>query len=293
MSERFYKIGGFKFAYTIAQLCPRPWSHWMAERIAFAGAQQRPEAYDAMMDNLRHAIGGIGEEKDAVYWRGIRNFGRMLADYFITAPGRRNLLASMFASPRGWEHIEAARARGRGMIIVTGHIGHWELGAQWLAHCGVPLTIATLPESSNELSQWRTAARRLQGIKTLEVGPSREFSFVEMLGILRRNEALAILVDRPYAGTGLAVRQFGRETQFSMGAAMLAHHTGAAVIPAFVFARPDWTYESVAMPEVPMEKGPLRQTMPGNTQRIADVFASLIRQYPEQWFNYVPLYTRP
>jgi phosphatidylinositol dimannoside acyltransferase len=293
MSERLYKIGGFKFAYTVAQLCPRPLAHWLGVQTAIIGAKQRPSSCGIMKENLRHAIGGSDDNRDAAYWRGIRNFGRMLADYFITAPGRRNLLPSMFARPRGWEHIEKARAQGRGTIIVTGHIGHWELGAQWLAHCGVPLTIATLPESSSELSQWRTAARRLQGIKTLEVGPSREFSFVEMLGILRRNEALAILVDRPYEGTGLAVRQFDQITQFSMGAAMLAHHTGAAVIPAFVFARPDWTYESVAMPEVLMQKGPLRQTLPGNTQRIADVFASLIRQYPEQWFNYVPLYTRP
>ena len=293
MSERLYQIGGFKFAYAVAQMCPRACSHWMAQRVAIAGARNRPKARTAMLETLRHAIGGSDAELDAAYWRGIRNFGRMLADYFITAPGRHNLLDSMFGLSSGWEHVEQARAKGRGTIIVTGHIGHWELGAQWLSRCGVPLTIVTLPEPSTELSVWRTAARRIQGIKTLEVGPSREFSFVEMLGVLRRNEALAILVDRPYMNSGLKVGQFGCTTEFSMGAAMLAHYTGAAVIPAFVFAKPDWTYESVAMPEVPMDGGPLRQTMPLNTQRIADVFASLIRKYPEQWFNYVPLYTRP
>jgi KDO2-lipid IV(A) lauroyltransferase len=114
-----------------------------------------------------------------------------------------------------------------------------------------------------------------------------------MLAVLRRNEALAVLVDRPYEGTGVPVKQFGLGTQYSMAAAMLAHHTGAAVIPAFVFAQKDWRYSSMAMPEVPMERGSLRQTLQPNTQRIADIFQSLISQHPEQWFNYVPLYSQP
>lgn len=293
MAERFYKIGGFKIAYAIGQLWPRRAVHWVAERVALAGAARRPSARLAMLENLRFALGSPPEELERMYLQGIRNFGRMLGDYFITAGGRRDRLEALFDSASGWEHVETARAKGRGVILVTGHLGHWELGAQWLARCGVSLTIVTLPEPSPELSRWRCAARRQLGIGTLEVGPGREFSFVEMLAVLRRNEVLAVLVDRPYEGTGLAVRQFGQETQFSMAAAMLAHHSGAAVIPAFVVAQPSWRYESIALAEVPMEVGALRKTMLPNTQRIAETFESLIRRYPEQWFNYVPLYTRP
>jgi lauroyl/myristoyl acyltransferase len=293
MSERLYRIDGFKAAYVLSQLFPRRVSHWLAERIALAGARRRPESRVAMLENLHFSTGAPEAVRAAIYEQGIRNFGRMLADYFITAAGRRDYLEAMFGESSGWEHVTAARARGNGVIVVTGHLGHWELGGQWLARCGVPITVVTLPEPSPDLSRWRGSARRIQGIGTLEVGPGREFSFVEMLAVLRRNELLAVLVDRPYEGTGLAVRQFGREAQFSMAAATLAHHTGAAVIPAFVFARPDWSYQSVALPEVEMEKGALRKTMQPNTQRIADIFESLIRKYPEQWFNYVPLYSRP
>lgn len=293
MDERFYKIGGFKAAYAIAQLCPRRAVHWLAERVALVGAARRPAARAAMLENLRFATGASPDEMERMYEQGIRNFGRMLGDYFITAGGRCDRLEPLFDTSAGWEHVAAARAKGRGVILVTGHLGHWELGAQWLARCGVSPTIVTLPEPSPDLSRWRCAARRQLGIGTLEVGPGREFSFVEMLAVLRRNEVLAVLVDRPYEGTGLPVRQFGRETQFSMAAAMLAHHSGAAVIPAFVFAQPGWRYESMALPEVPMEVGALRKTMLPNTQRIADIFASLIQRNPEQWFNYVPLYTRP
>ena len=90
-----------------------------------------------------------------------------------------------------------------------------------------------------------------------------------------------------------AVRQFGREMQFSTGPAMLAHHTGAAVIPAFVLRTPGHRYRAITCPPVTMLQGPLRDTLRQNTQRIADVFEVLIRQHPDQWFNYVPLFQTP
>ena len=114
-----------------------------------------------------------------------------------------------------------------------------------------------------------------------------------MLRTLRGNGCLAMLVDRPYEGTGIPVRQFGRETQYSTAAAMLAHHTGAAVIPAFVLRLPNHRYRAITCPPVPMATGSLRETLNENTQRIADVFAVLIRQHPDQWFNHVPLFKNP
>jgi KDO2-lipid IV(A) lauroyltransferase len=100
-----------------------------------------------------------------------------------------------------------------------------------------------------------------------------------------------MLVDRPYSGTGMPVQQFGHATQFSTAAAMLAHHTGASIVPAFVLRQPDTRYQARAHPAIEMAEGPLRDTLQGNVQRIADLFASLIQQHPEQWFNYVPIFS--
>jgi KDO2-lipid IV(A) lauroyltransferase len=116
---------------------------------------------------------------------------------------------------------------------------------------------------------------------------------MEMLRVLRGNGCLAMLVDRPHPGTGIAVRQFGRQTHYSNGPAMLAHHTGATVIPAFVLQQSDHRYRAIACPPVKMATGALRETLHGNVQRIADVFEVLIHQHPEQWFNYVPVFSNP
>ena len=101
------------------------------------------------------------------------------------------------------------------------------------------------------------------------------------------------LLNKPIRGTGIPVRQFGRDTEFSTGPAMLAHHTGAAVIPAFVIQQPDHRYRAIACPPVEMAAGPLRATLQENTQRIANVFEVLIREHPDQWFNYAPLFQAP
>jgi lauroyl/myristoyl acyltransferase len=100
-----------------------------------------------------------------------------------------------------------------------------------------------------------------------------------------------MLVDRPYSGTGMRVRQFGRETQFSTAAAMLAHHTGASIVPAFVLRQPDTRYRAMACAPVEQVQGDPRETLAPNVQKIADLFESIIRQYPEQWFNYVPVFS--
>ena len=155
----------------------------------------------------------------------------------------------------------------------------------------MPLTVVTLEEPSSELTRWREQSRQRLGIKTITVGPGHPFAFVEMIQILRRNELLAMLVDRPPAGTGTTVEMFARQTEFSNGPALLAQHTGAAVLPAFVLQNSAGRYVSFAEPAVPLDFTGSRETaLQANTQRIATRFESIIRQHPQQWFNYAPLW---
>jgi KDO2-lipid IV(A) lauroyltransferase len=112
-----------------------------------------------------------------------------------------------------------------------------------------------------------------------------------MMQTLRRNELVAMLVDRPYAGSGECVDLFGHKTEFSTAPALLAYHTGASVLPAFVVHDGEGGYRTMAEAPIPMENGAdLRAALTLNTQRIASVFEGVIRRHPEQWFNYVPLF---
>ncbi|MEO6742280.1 MAG: lysophospholipid acyltransferase family protein [Chthoniobacteraceae bacterium] len=288
-----YSLRAFKAAFALAQILPRPVTRKIADTLAGYGLRHSPELAKITRENLAVTTGLSGEGLDALVCENFRCFSRMLADYFLCAGDRAFRATELLDATEGSEHLAAAQAAGRGTILITGHLGHWELGGLLLALHGLRMTVITLPEPSEELTRWRGACRERLGIGTIAVGPGHDFAFVEMLRTLRENGCLAMLVDRPYEGTGIAVRQFGHITQYSTAAAMLAHHTGAAVVPAFVIRLPNHRYRAITCPPVQMSTGPLRDTMQENTQRIADVFEVLIRQHPDQWFNYVPLFQNP
>jgi len=292
MKDALYSLAGFKLAFAVAHLMPRAFCQWFAMRIGLAAYARSHDAQAALRANLALVTGLAGVELDALCCENVANFSRMLADYFLcSGPDAAAQAAALLHGRGGEDHLRAAHEQGRGAIVVTGHLGHWELGGLMLARHGLPLTVITLEEPSSELTRWREACRRQLGIKTITVGPGHPFAFVEMIQTLRRNEFLAMLVDRPYAGTGTPVDFFGHQTEFSTAPALLHQHTGAAVLPAFVLQDGRGGYLTVAEPLIPMITDPEPPTaLAANTQRIATMFEGIIRRHPEQWFNYVPIW---
>lgn len=287
-----YSAGFFKAGYAAAQFLPRSVAHWIGATIALASYRRRPAVQAALRANLRRVTRLEGAALDACCSANVANFGRMLADYFRCAgAGGDERAAALVDEWQGFEHLKAAREHGRGTVVVTAHLGHWEMGGTVLARRGFPMTVVTLDEPSSELTRWRDVLRQQLGIRTIAVGPGREFAFVEMLAALRRNECVAMLVDRPYAGSGHPVDFFGARTEFSTAPALLAHHAGATVLPAFVVFNGRRRYISMAAPIIPMQAAPsIRAVLAENTQRIARAFESHVRAHPEQWFNYVPIW---
>jgi lauroyl/myristoyl acyltransferase len=291
-SPSLYNLRAFELGLSLARVLPRHLAQWLAPRIGHFCYRRRKTAREALRANLQLVTGATDAALDELCAANVTNFSRMLADYFLCAATAGQCAGTLLDSWSGIEHLEAARARGKGVILVTAHLGSWELGGMLLAQHGLPLTVITLEEPTNELTRWRDAYRRRLGIQTVAVGPGHDFSFVEMMHALKRNEVVAMLVDRPYTGTGTPVTLFGQQTEFSSAPALLWEHTDAAVVPAFVLQRESGRYVSFASPMLEFERyGDARTGLVPNTQRVANHFESIIRQYPEQWFNYVPIWS--
>ena len=293
MRESLYSLAGFKAAFALAHLLPRPAAQALAAMIGGTAYRRNADAQAALRANLQLVTGLTGAALEALCAENVANFSHMLADYFLCAGAdAARQCDALIEGWSGFENLAAARAVGRGTIVVTGHLGHWELGGLVLARRGLPLTVITLEEPSTGLTRWREACRRRLGIKTIAVGPGHPFAFVEMIQTLRRNELVAMLVDRPYAGTGAPVRFFGHDTEFSTAPALLAQHTGAAVLPAFVLRQASGRYLTLAEPIIPMPATTDRRAdLAVNTQGLATAFEGIIRQHPAQWFNYVPIWS--
>ena len=214
------------------------------------------------------------------------NFLRMLHDFIDCAGGGVGRINQLVVDRRGFEFLEAGRKGGRGILLVTGHLGAWELGGMVLAADGFPVNVVTLAEPTPELNTWRQKYRARFAIKTITVG-SDKFAFVEIIQALRRNELVAMLIDRPYLNSGVPVRFFERPTFFSAAAARIWSHTRAAIVPAFVLQLTPGRYGCYAYPSIDLESD---DTIEESSQKMANVFQAIIREFPDQWFNFVPVW---
>ena len=180
----------------------------------------------------------------------------------------------------GIEHLQAVQRAGRGFIIVTGHLGNWELMAAWVAQ-RVPLSVLARFLPNWKLNEWLVETRRRQGVRTVYRGSFEAAR--EALRALRRGEALGILIDQDTAVDGDFVPFFGRPAFTPTGAAALALRTGAPLLPTFIH-RDRGRHRIVFEPPVHVEnRGTKHETQRAYTALLTERIEHRIRQHPEQW----------
>ena len=193
----------------------------------------------------------------------------------------------------GWEHFQAAQASGQGVLLVTPHLGNWEFGAVLLRERGIRPLVLTAPEPGRGLTELRAHARGRQHIDTLVVGAD-PFAFVEVIRRLQSGGVVAVLVDRPAAATAVEVELCGRPFAASIAAAELARATGCRILPTYI-VREGPLYRAHVLPPVAYDRRELNNR-PARARFTGDIlraFEPVLRQYPDQWFHFVPVWPRP
>jgi lauroyl/myristoyl acyltransferase len=190
----------------------------------------------------------------------------------------------------GWERFTAAHARGRGVLLVTPHLGNWEFGGALVAERGYPLLVLTQPEPDPRLAELRRRSRARRGIETLVVGEDA-FAFVDIIRRLQEGVTVALLVDRPPAPTAVTIELFGKPFAASIAAAELARASGCAIVPAYIVHQAGG-YLAHILPEITYDRAAIgsREARVRLTQEILRAFEPVIRQHPSQWFHFVPIW---
>ena len=281
----WYTPLSFEIATWLSAHLPRPLVRSISVTGAELGYRLCRERRRALMSNMEVI------ESNEIYRKRLartcfHSFLRMLHDFCDCAAGGSARVNALMYERRGFQFLESGRRHGRGTLLITGHLGAWELGGMVLASDGFPVNVVTMAEPTQELNEWRHKCRERFGIKTITVG-SDKFAFVEIIQALRRNELVAMLVDRPYLNSGVPVNFFGRSTLFSSAAARIWQYTQATVIPAFVVELRPTCYGCYAYASIDMAAD---RTVEENSQLIANVFQAIIREFPEQWYNFVPIW---
>lgn len=217
------------------------------------------------------------------------NYGEYMADFFYLPqlPGRK--ARAEFTGLKGEEVIRRALKRGRGVILLLAHIGNWEFGGIMMRLSDYPLAVVSLPHNAAPTNALVKRFREDKGIAVIEVNAS-PFAAIPILKHLRQNGIVAMMGDKDFFGNGKLTAYFGKQVRFPIGPVTIAMTSGAALIPAFVLKQPDGKYFGVLEDAIELaNEGPREQALLNNLGKIAAVFETYIRRYPDQWYNPDPI----
>jgi KDO2-lipid IV(A) lauroyltransferase len=236
------------------------------------------------VENLLRA--GIAEDRASarrITRRVFQNLGRSFAD-LCRLPRLTDAEIAERIRVEGYEHVREARARGRGIIVVTAHLGAWELLPVMSAIRGAPIHSVVRPMDNVTIDRALTAIRSRGGN-----GIIRKQDLLRRglgLKVLKAGGMLGIVMDQNITWReGVFVEFFGRTANTAFAPALLALRTGAAVIPAAIFREGPGRHRIVV--EKPIEivrSGDLRRDLQENTARFTQAIEAFIRRSPAEWF---------
>jgi len=180
----------------------------------------------------------------------------------------------------GREALDEALAAGRGAIVVTGHVGNWELLAASVAAEGYAITVVGRRVNDVRFNSLIVRFRREAGLEVLSRDDPRFVTAVrEALG---RGRIVALLIDQDTRGAGVFVPFFGRPARTPPGPAVLALRARAPVLTVFIRRRPDGGH-TIAFAPVPLPARPGRDTVVALTARLTAAIEAHIRTAPAEW----------
>jgi KDO2-lipid IV(A) lauroyltransferase len=194
-----------------------------------------------------------------------------------TAENTRNWMRT-----EGLEHYLTAQARDKGVLIITGHLGAWELSSFYHSLMGHPMGMIIRNLDNRRLDAYVNGIRCLHGNFVI----SKDDFGRGLLKAIHAGGTVGILMDTNMTPPqGQFVPFFGVDACTGTGLAHIARQTGAAVLPGFMFWEPsERRYVLRFGPEVEMPRTANRATdILEGTRRATAVIESWIRRYPDQW----------
>ncbi len=182
----------------------------------------------------------------------------------------------------GANFLQEAQARGKGVIVITGHFGNFELMPLWWSRHYSPLNLVIRPLDNPWLETRLARVRGRFGNRLL----TRRHVMTEALRCLRRGETVGLLIDQNMAHRqGLFVQFFGKWACTTRLPALLALRTGSPVIPVFIRRLGGGKHRVSIGEEVPLVRtGVVSQDLQNNTARFTQILEEMVKRYPAQWF---------
>lgn len=274
----------------LARITPQRLAYWLASKGARSMSRRGSDLFATVRANLAHVVGPLASqaELDALAESAICHAGRTYFDMFRTSLKHHRLgRASPSVDPDEWGQALSALQDDRGIIVVGPHMSSFDLVMQWVTAQGIEIQVLSLAEPD----MGTRVINRLRRRRKVVVSPINLHSLRLALTRLKRGGVVLTGVDRPVSADDEPIPFFDAPARLPTGHIRLALQSGARVLVACCIQKPDGAYTLRLHPPLEMEvSGDRREDVRHNARRVLAVVEEMIREAPDQWLMFVPVW---
>lgn len=278
-----WRYRAFKAVQTVVERLPRGLAYALAVLAARFAWWFSPLARPRLEYNLKVARPDLehnSKELHRLSRLNFRNHAKAYADLMML-PATPVEAMRKWLRVTGWEYVEQARALGKGVLVVSCHMGSYEVASAIWSATLAPVSFFAEELEPRALFEWYRDTRARLGISvlTLDHGGIRK-----VLQALRDKEMVITAIDRDITGTGHLMPFFGRPAPIPLGPAAIALRLGTPLFPVCVYRLPDDTFQAEGSPLVfATRTGDPQGDQVRATQEVLRRIEDFIRRHPDQW----------
>lgn len=267
--------------------------YWMARWLVIVPfGLVRPKYLRAVAGNYARILGLTTDTREVrrTSWRMMFEHAYHWIDFFRFSQLPPERIHASIAVMEGEEHFTAARASGRGTLLLTAHMGNPEVGAVAMGTHFEPVHVLYWRDRFATAEEFRTRMRLRGNVHGIPVDAS-PFSVLPALRVLREGGILAAHGDRDFNNQGWPVELFGAGVKLPPGPFLLAARATALVLPTFFLLEPDRRFRVIFHEPIDLAgEGEVEARARLALARWAAILERRIRERPEQWYCFYPFW---
>jgi len=284
----------YRIGFLLANILPLKLAYSLAKRISDFQYALATKDREAVVQNLGIITKKDGDECRKLARKVFRNFGLYLVDFFRMANLSKEDIQKR-VKVEGIENIDGVLKQNKGGIILTCHIGNWEMGGVVMAMLGYDISAVALNHRHKNINDFFIKQREEKGLKVIPI----DHIMKRCVSALRRKGLLALAGDRDFTNNGVIMDFFGMPTSVPKGPAMFALKTDSPVIPGFFIRRDTFNYNlifdrPIDLKETPgMDKMDKEEIIKEANKKFVASMEKYIRAHPDQWLIFRKFWETP
>lgn len=278
----YFEYSLFMTLNVVARALPRRLTLKLGAALGACTPYLLPKRRQIAYDNLRRAFPEKSEaEIRSIMARMFRHLGKIAFEMLLVDTFKAGRDLERFFDVHGLEHLREAYALNRGVIILTGHLGFWEVGTFFFGALGFPADFVAKQIRNPYISRHFEKLREAGGGRVLDARKGAR----KIVRSLAEKRVVCILLDQHTSPkTSVKVDFFGRPAYTTPIITQIAMKYDVPIVPVFNYRTEDDRYQVYFEPALRLPNDPSPETIVEQTALLTAHIEAAIRKAPHQWF---------